>query len=547
MSCKSFTEKQLQEIVKLRAKGLQWKEISSRINQKYGLDKSDESVRIAYRRHSGAGPKPKAEPHPHADFTKKALGDIVVKKNVKKGRYFVTAVSADAEVDVPFFNAVKSYCKKTDAKLIILPMRSHVRPLKSQPSHYDPLLKPYLDCFATEYIFNKFLRAIEAHLNPQQTIPLTGLDRIRGPLEDFETPSKQSRDIVAKAIHSREKPSIIVASPKQMMETIPVGNSGMPRILHSTGALTKPDYLSNRIGMIAKSDHVIGGLVVEIEGDAFHLRQVQAAADGSFVELAKRKCLRYFPNGKTKAEHALGFKMGDIHCGQHDEALFPPMFDLWKITKPEVITLEDLMDGVSISHHLEGRNLDKDRRPAKLKTLDSELNITRSIVDLFKAKKPKNAKLIVTDANHNGHLYRYLNEGRYMKDDANRELAHRMVVQVYDGLNPLQERLDPKKEMVWLTENDDFWIEGVQMGAHGHLGLNGARGSKRSHDKSYGDAMVGHHHAPFIYHRVFGVGTHSLMRLGYNKGPSGWLPTDGLVFKGGQKMLVTYIKGKWHG
>lgn len=97
--------------------------------------------------------------------------------------------------------------------------------------------------------------------------------------------------------------------------------------------------------------------------------------------------------------------------------------------------------------------------------------------------------------------------------------------------------------MIWTDVNDDIYIEGVQMNVHGHTGINGARGSKNSHELAYGNVMTAHTHSPSIYHDAFTVGHMSLNRHGYNNGAQTWILCSGAVYKGGQKQLYMIING----
>src|SRR5690606_32735218 len=147
----------------------------------------------------------------------------------------------------------------------------------------------------------------ELRLNPQQVQPLTGIHRIRGRDQMSEDPDFQHLIKNSNAI------SLIVAHSKQNMEVIATGNNTIPRILHSTGALTCPEYQRNRIGIIAQEDHVLGGLIIEIDGDKFYPTQVQINPnDGSFVDKYGK---RFYPDGKVVQERAEAFVVGDIHPG----------------------------------------------------------------------------------------------------------------------------------------------------------------------------------------------------------------------------------------
>lgn len=496
----------------------------------------------------------KREPHIHADFTKEAIGTIIKENNFKKGTFFVTAASPTSYLDwseadhvraangedvlaenlfVPGFKAVHNFLNRKDAELVILPMPAHVKALQKQPLYYDPKLKKFRDSFATEFTFNPHVKAIEAFLNPQQINPLTGLKRLKV--------HKRNSDHSPGQEIKRMKTSLIVGHSKQMMETIPTGNDSHPRIIHSTGSITKPSYLRNRIGMIADEDHKLGGLIIEIMGDVFWVRQVQFnPTNGSFID----KGTRYHADGSITRERAEAFKMGDIHPGFHDARALNAIYELWDQIQPKRIFFEDFFDGASISHHLASKNVTRALLPDHFKDLPTEISMAKECLEEVWARAPKDAELIATASNHPEHVGRYLDEGRYIKDcKENFKLAHRMVVMRLDGLNPLQEFLDPKRRMRWTGENEDYWVEGVQMNAHGHLGIGGARGSKMSHEMAYGSAMTAHTHSPSIYHNAFCVGHTSVPRHGYNNGPDTWILCSGAVYKGGHMQLYMIIKG----
>lgn len=527
-----------------------------RIRAHFGTVERLKEASIAKMPKSFVNVDKKRDPHPLGDFTKEAIGTIIKENNFKEGTFFITAAAPTSYIDyteeqliaahndedviaenlhIPAFKAVQNFLKRENAELVILPMPAHVKALKEQPRHYDHRLKPFLSNFATEYTFNSHLKAIEACINPQQINPLTGLKRLR--IHKYKDADGQQGDEI-----KRFKTSIIVAHSKQMMEVIATGNDTHPRIIHSTGAITKPAYLRNRIGMIAQEDHKLGGLIVEIEGGVFYLRQVQMdPSDGSFVDLGTR----YFADGKIAKERAEAFKMGDIHPGMEDQEVLEAMYDLWDTIKPKRIFYEDFFDGGSISHHLQNKNITRVKRPAHFKSLEAEINMARSVLKQTFDRAPKDAELIGTASNHPEHVMRYLEEGRYIRDDVNYEIAHRMVVMSLDGKNPLKEYLDPEGRMNWTDRNQDYFVCGVQMGSHGDLGVNGSRPGKTGQELAYGDAMVAHSHTPGIYHDLFTVGHTTQPRHGYNNGPSTWIPCSGAVYSRGQKQLYMIVKGKF--
>lgn len=547
---KVFTTKQLTYIVILKTRGLSWSQITKQLNEKFSLRATSPSVRASYQRIDLA--KFNIQLHELDDFTKESLGSIIKNKNIKKGTFFVTAAGPTSHVDYTeyqlgrvnsgkyvnasnvhkkAFKSLQTFCKRRKAELVILPMRAHVKPLHNQPQHFDPILKPYLKSFATEYIFNEHLKAVEVHLNPQQSNPLTGLNRLRGTYDNSK----------------RFKSSILVAHAKQDMQSIPTGNDTHPRIIHSTGCITEASYLNNKVGTQAKDEHVVGGLIVEINGPIFHLRQIQVVSkDGSFVDLGSR----YHSDGRVTRERAKGFVIGDTHIGHECKNALKATKEQMQLLKPEEVALHDVFDGSSITHHVEKTHITKAKiRTGKFgeffKTLESELAYNVKVLNQIFDYCPKDAKILMVASNHNDFLNRYLQDGRYVKDHVNHEIAHRMVVDIYDGNNPLQKYIDPTGRMCWLDRNKDYFIEGVQVNVHGDLGPNGSRGAKNGLEYTHGNSIGAHTHCPGNYKRYMNVGHTSKERHGYNNGPSSWIQANAVIYKNGQKQLILIINGKW--
>lgn len=552
-----YETKHIRYIVQQKINGVGWEQITRNFNKKFKTKVNAAAIRSRYRMTDVSTIQ--LEPHKLEDFTKEAIGDLVKNKKIKKGRFFITAASPTTHLDlnkrdlkavergeyvtaenvhVPAFKSILNYCKKNDAQLIILPMRAHVKALHSQPQHFDPILKPYLKNFATEYNFNEHLKAMDMQLNPQQANPLTGLQSVQGKKTNY---------------WKKYKTSIIFAHAKQDMEVLATGNDTHPRLIHSTGCITKPAYLNNRVGRIAQDTHIIGGLIVEIDGPIFHLTQIRITApDGSFAEIAPcgKKAVRYFPNGRVLKERAELFRTGDTHFGQECPEALKATDEMIKVFKPKRITFDDMFDGTSISHHVEGKHFTKHkiRTGAKGKhftTLENELSYCRKLFKEVTKSLPSDCEIIMVDSNHHNHLTQYLNEGRYIKDPVNYGFAHRCIVQMLDGRNPFQEYIDPEFNCTWLDANDDYFVQGVNIAVHGHTGLNGSKGSPKQFHKIYENAMTDHTHTPGIFKEIFTCGHLSKKRHGYNQGPSTWIAANGVIYKYGQKQLRLIIDGEW--
>jgi hypothetical protein len=550
-----YTEKQIQFILEARlTRAKEYQDIAKAFAKKYGGTRTAEQMRHAFRSYASTAVvdnEGNVEAHPFTGFTHSHFAGVHRAAKKERGRWFITAaspISTFSEVKkksgrplghnlfMPGFKAMQTWAGEKKGELVILPMRAHMPPLHGQPSYYDPRLQEFESMFANEFHFNENLRALDVHLNPQQVHPLTGLHRIRG---------GQPQIIVnGMVMPTRFNQSLIFAHSKQDFETVATGNGTMARILFTTGAITLPEYRKERIGRIADEAHIMGGLIVEIDDGEFWVRQVQFAADGSFCDIDGK---RYRPDGRVTDVRAKALRMGDLHGGMEKESVIEAQTRLAATIKPEEVYAEDVFDGSSISHHTENQRITRSKRLPRFQSLQAELDYDCVLLESLR-KKFSPAKIIIVESNHHDHLVGdrgYLEQGRYIKDDPNFGLAHRMVVEMMDGVNPLQKRLDPKGFFEWLKGEDDRYVEGVQMGSHGHLGVDGARGSPAQLEKAFGDAMIGHLHAPRILGRLMVVGHSSIERHGYNRGPSRWLSTAGVVWPGGQKQLVTVIQGRY--
>lgn len=538
MAASPYTAEQEKFVRDLRLKrALSFTDIATRFSKRFGTPRTRSQMRHLFLAVE------EVASHPLADFVHSAFGGRAGTNRAKRARFFVTAASPVSELSakerignkarrlgtnlhVPFFGAIQGWLATQGAELVILPMRAHERPLKGQPAHYDPRLADHRDRFFSEFQFGPFVKGLDVHLNPQQVKPLTGLHRIRG--------SGVRKDL-------RFNQTLIVAHAKQDMDPIATGNGTEPRLLWSTGACTLPEYQRNRIGSIAAEEHKIGGLVVEVDGDRFFVRNVRADADGSFCDVDG---WRYLPDGTREKVRAKSIRPGDVHSGLEDVEVLSTWARLAGIVAPEAAFIEDVFDGGSISHHLERQNVTRARRAVPFRSLDEELAYCRALLaSLDKTLLPSGGDLVIVASNHHEHLGRWIEEGRYLKDDLNTVLGHQMFLEMVRGEDPLHPRLDPEERYEWLDTESDYFVEGVQMGGHGHLGTNGMRGSPVQLEKAYGACQTGHTHSGFVHGDHFGVGHSSKARHGYNRGPTTWGPTAALVWPGGQQQSVRAVDG----
>ena len=75
-----------------------------------------------------------------------------------------------------------------------------------------------------------------------------------------------------------------------------------------------------------------------------------------------------------------------------------------------------------------------------------------------------------------------------------------------------------KDRVYWFKRKDDHEINGVEMSAHGDVGINDSYGSLSTVEKGWGSAVIGHAHTVAIMRQIFRVGTSGIHD--YGKGPS---------------------------
>jgi len=448
--------------------------------------------------------------------------DIVKQFSSKNKTYFVTSVIIGEKIDIEFFNSIKSFAKHRKAEIVILPMKSLYRDEQWSNEEYD-LLSPYI---ATEYIFNSNLMAYDFMLNSQMTNPLTGLGR-----------------------YGQKEFSLIVASPKQQMVSVPVSPSRMPHILLSTGSMSNPEYRKSRVGRFSEQDHIIGGVVVETKGDLYHVRHVQCNKDKSFRDLNTI----YESDSWKNVEDSEAIVLGDWHNGLTDPTARKSSFEQIKFYNPKQVFLHDFVDSYSISHHTQYDIKTKVRRnESKFATLENELNMAVEELEVFVKQFP-NVKFKIVASNHSpDHIVKYLSDGRWIEDTVNTKFSIDLFKDVIEGKDPVEEyvfRKNPilKNNIEFLKRDKDVYVEGILCSSHGDKASGSSRGSTPiGKELSFGSSITGHSHTVSILRNAWTVGTNSYLTLDYTVGnPTSWIHANCVVFKEGKRQMLISIKGKW--
>lgn len=460
--------------------------------------------------------------------------DFLTKKNFKKikdellgyKKFVITTAVNGCDIHEGFFSSIYAYCHRNNAALIILPSNDPAHNLDNKYEwNFDPKVKQHL-------VFD------DMNLNTNLMISCV------------KTSAKMVDPVLSLARVGQRSGSLILASPKQRLKMVPTSNYKLPHAVMTTGALTTANYKTNkffseRSAYLSHGDHILGALIVEIEdAKLFHFRQIQAANDGSFFDINKK----YKADGTIEAANPKAIVLGDYHSGETDPIAENCWINLIKETNPEIAVFHDLYSGKSTSHHDSG-NIIKQAIKANNKQLNLEDELKKVCQDLNKYTKLVN-KIVIAKGNHDIFLDRYLSQARYIYDPHNHLLALKLAIAMIEGNDPLKFAIEMfgvnnKEKIQWLSLDEDYKICGIQLGAHGHCGANGAKGSLKAMEAAYGQSISGHSHSPEILRGSWQVGTSTRLKLDYNHGPSSWAHTSCLVFPNGMRQLINCINGKY--
>ncbi len=458
---------------------------------------------------------------------------VFTPKNIKKlkkdlkgfKRFVITTAVTGMPVHKDFYTNLKFYCKENNAKLLIL-------------ASSDPAAQGGFELDGA--LANESLVLQDLELNDKLFI------------STFKTSAKQVNPLTGiKRIGQRER-SMIVASPKQFLEYVPIANDKMSHALMTTGAITLPryitdHYMSQRTAYIAEFDHTVGAIVVELESNKqYHFRQIQAEyGTGFFVDNGT-----YYKLNKKETVRPEAMVLGDIHVGSVSANVLKSTDEMIKSLKPKKVFLHDLFDGVSCSPHMSTQYLTKAKMDIDKLSIESELRLVKKYLDNMKKNHPYVNEWVIVRSNHDLFLDRYLDGGEYIKDPINSRISHQLATMKLDGKIPLEAGLElvglNVEKIKFLKINDSYKIIGIEHGQHGHLGVNGQRNPPNSSlEIAYGTGVFGHSHSAGILRQIYRVGTSTEMRLGYNNGASSWTNTHCCTYHNGSRQLLNDISGKW--
>lgn len=473
------------------------------------------------------------EPNEPSDFLYERSEEWLEKNVYSKKRLIITSAQNNTAIDTDFLAAIKTYQKTNDSGLLVIPIK--YKTVNSQDDEstdaYDEMVTNYL-CENT-LTFPLYNVKVYAGLRIQATAenPLSGLD----PLSKGWT--------------------VIVGHAQVQLKTLPNMDKRIADILTTTGAITEKNYSKTKLGEKANFNHSLSALVIEFDKTNYHLRHLnydpqtksfwdlesQYCADGSIYQSPIEALV-------TGDEHVIFRDPNVEHCtyGKDDSMV--------SLMKPKYIVRHDVLDSFSVSHHHQKNIFTQYAKwQSGMNSIEDEL---RQTVQYINETTPNDSISLIVQSNHNEHLLRWLNEIDIRSEPWNAKLYHGLMYQMLEKTSmgpsgtvhpdPFELVARPYlKENVMFGDRSGMKIMGIQIGAHGDRGINGARGSALGFSKIPDKMIVGHSHSPAIQKGCYVVGTSSKLALEYNNGASTWHHAHVIIHPNGKRQMVFINSDGW--
>lgn len=452
-------------------------------------------------------------------------------------RYLITAAQNATPVNKPFLASLLGCCRSTGAELIVIPYR-YKNPTSnwSKEAEHDDWWAPEL----ARYLMDRRIDlapmlTLLADIKTQPTAasPLTGFETITGPK------------------------SAIIGHPKIELTTVPTPQSRLPKIMTTTGAVTVKNYTPTKAGKKGEHHHSAGACLVEIVGDRFHIRQINAITNGSFIDIDTE-----YSGDATRKVRADALVMGDTHFEFMDpsvvEATFTGPGSIVSTLRPKQLVWHDFHDFYARNHHHRGKfftNFVKHHTDRG--NVETWLRKGFGFVD---SVTPDGARNVFVPSNHPDAIGKWVEETDPRTDPENCVFwasTFKVMCQGAEWTPNGAATVDPfaywgrkwlrsAGRSKFLSRGECHMIRGIDCGFHGDKGSNGAKGSLRGYSKIGVKTITGHGHGPGIMGGAYRVGTNSLLTLEYNRGaPSSWMHCDCVIYPNGKRSLIFIIGGDW--
>lgn len=443
-----------------------------------------------------------------------------------KQRFIVSWAQSETPIHEQFLKNIEAYAEFIEAEIHIIcgkyknptSLEASKREEKKDKNknYWDAKLFPYLS--ANRQNIHKYLTILgDLKISPTASTPLSGLNGVTA-LE-----------------------SCILGHPRVHLKSLPVLDGYPNKLLVSTGAITLPNYTDTKAGKKGDFHHALGFVIVELDGEDFHIRQVQCNSEGMFYDLIYK-----VEDGKTSISNDTypAIVLGDIHYGDHSPEDLKLSLGMARTFKAENVVLHDIFDGKSTNHHEINnpfRQLENEQtgRGDLKKEIENIISFVQENEDL---------NFVVVRSNHDDFLDRWLINSDWRKQP-NRAEFLRLAGILASGnavKGAIPHELDANcSNVVTLGINDSYRVCGWELGIHGHLGANGSRGGIIQYKGLNTKTITGHVHTPQREDGSLSVGMLTNFRLGYNNSLSSWMRGNAIVYPTGKASHIHITNNKY--
>lgn len=477
------------------------------------------------------------------EFTKPVAAGTTVRphkrrENFSGKRYVFTSAQNNTYVHENFLKSLENYCEHNDAELVVGTFNYNKNAFQngeSESTWYDPKITPYIKDTSCN-VFEGLVWCGELNILPTAVNPLSGL------------------------LSYTKDASGIVPHVKVRLESVATSKHKPCRMMYTTGAVTKANYIQQKSGQKAEFHHVYGAVVAEVseDGDWF-VRQLIADSDtGEFQDL-EELCT---PEGVYIGQCVEAINYGDLHSEKPDPVVYEATFGrggLLDTLRPSYQFAHDSLDFTKRNHHNIKDHLFRYRMQLQHEGMDLVEDDIRTCVGQLLDMQRDWCLTVVVESNHDLALLRWLKESNPKEDNVwNAVFYHKCQTRILQSLIDHEQdfsifewcctELSEELDAVFLKEDESFTIcgdDGIECGQHGHNGSNGSRGSPKGFTNLGTRMNTGHTHTASILDGVYTAGVKANLEQGYNKGASSWSHSDIVTYPNGKRAIITFKNGKW--
>ncbi len=468
-----------------------------------------------------------------------------------RGKSFIfTSAQNDAMLHEEFWANLQAYANHLNAEIIVGPFTYETQ----WWAENNPQSRSYADelvnhlCFGQMKIGDNFVFCGEMNTLPTASSPISDL-----------------------VTYSRGRWAVFPHAKRQLKSVPSTDPAVQAHQVMTTGCVTRPKVIPRKAGVKSIFHQVIGATVVQFDedGDVF-CRQITAGDDGAFYDL---DC--HVANAEVSTGHRVrAITVADIHVRKLDIANTMATFgwdmrggraqyqnSILDVLNPENVICHDIFDNEARNHHhVHDNAYSYEMAYRGRESVEDEVDE----VGVFLTRLERDGRtVIIAEGNHDIALEKYAREGRYRNDGTNVRFGLKLEDAYLDYVERRSNALDlghpvPRFSMLeyairlkfdlrgveWCHDGYSRLIDGIEVGNHGFLGANGAKGTVAGFARVGRKISIGDKHSPEIMDGVYVAGAMNL-RHGYNKGASGWAVTHTIQYADGKRTLITLQNGKW--